>query len=50
MKTDLSGLPEGAIEAAKQLAESKDKEGWMFTLDYPSYIPFMTYADNQGTT
>lgn len=43
---DLSGLPEGAIEAAKQLAESKDKEGWLFTLDYPSYIPFMTYADN----
>ena len=44
---DLSGLPEGVLEAAKQLAESKDKEGWMFTLDYPSYIPFMTYADNR---
>ncbi|WP_370477874.1 M3 family metallopeptidase [Tamlana flava] len=44
---DLAGLPEGAIEAAKQLAESKDKEGWLFTLDYPSYIPFMTYADNR---
>ncbi|MCB0445509.1 MAG: M3 family peptidase, partial [Gelidibacter sp.] len=44
---DLSGLPEGAIEAAKQHAESKDKEGWLFTLDYPSYIPFMTYADNR---
>ncbi|WP_166967886.1 M3 family metallopeptidase [Yeosuana marina] len=44
---DLSGLPEGTIEAAKQLAESKDKEGWLFTLDYPSYIPFMTYADNR---
>ena len=45
-KNDLSGLPEGTIEAAKQLAESKDKEGWLFTLDYPSYIPFVTYADN----
>ena len=45
---DLSGLPEGTIEAAKQLAESKDKSGWMFTLDYPSYIPFMTYADNRA--
>lgn len=44
---DLSGLPEGTIEAAKQLAESKDKDGWLFTLDYPSYIPFMTYADNR---
>ena len=44
---DLSGLPEGAKEAAKQLAESKEKEGWLFTLDYPSYIPFMTYADNR---
>ncbi len=44
---DLSGLPEGAKEAAKQLAESKNKKGWLFTLDYPSYIPFMTYADNR---
>lgn len=44
---ELSGLPEGALEAAKQLAESKEKEGWLFTLDYPSYIPFVTYADNR---
>jgi peptidyl-dipeptidase Dcp len=46
-KKELSGLPEGAIEAAKQLAESKNKKGWLITLDYPSYIPFMTYADNR---
>ena len=46
-ESNLSGLPEGAIEAAKQLAESKDKYGWLFTLDYPSYIPFVTYADNR---
>ncbi len=46
-ENDLSGLPDGAKEAAKQLAESKEKEGWLFTLDYPSYIPFMTYADNR---
>lgn len=45
---ELSGLPEGVLEAAKQLAESKDKEGWLFTLDYPSYIPFLTYADNRA--
>ena len=44
---DLSGLPESAKEAAKEIATSKGKEGWVFTLDYPSYIPFMTYADNR---
>ena len=44
---DLSGLPEGTIEAAKELADSLEKEGWVFTLDYPSYIPFITYADNR---
>ena len=47
-KNDLAGLPEGTFEAAKQLAESKNKEGWLFTLDYPSYIPFMTYAENRA--
>ncbi len=44
---DLSGLPDGAVEAARMLAEEKKLEGWVFTLDYPSYIPFMTYADNR---
>ena len=44
---DLSGLPEGVIEAARMLAEDKKSDGWIFTLDYPSYIPFMTYADNR---
>ncbi|MEQ3796412.1 M3 family metallopeptidase [Flavobacteriaceae bacterium MJ-SS4] len=46
-ENDLSGLPEGAKEAAKQLAESKGENSWLITLDYPSYIPFMTYADNR---
>ena len=46
-ESDLKGLPEGTIEAAKALAKSKDLEGWIFTLDYPSYIPFVTYADNR---
>ncbi|MGL5113563.1 MAG: M3 family metallopeptidase [Flavobacterium sp.] len=46
-EADLKGLPEGAIEAAKSLATSKDLEGWIFTLDFPSYIPFVTYADNR---
>ncbi|MCB0410115.1 MAG: M3 family metallopeptidase [Flavobacteriales bacterium] len=43
----LSGLPQGAIEAASATAKAKNKEGWIFTLAYPSYIPFMTYADNR---
>ena len=45
---DLKGLPEGSKEAAAQLAQSKDKEGWLITLDYPSYIPFMKYAENRA--
>ena len=44
---DLSGLPEGTIEAAKEIAQSQEKEGWVFTLDYPSYVPFLTYGDNR---
>ena len=46
-ESDVAGLPGGAKEAAKQLATSKGKDGWLITLDYPSYIPFMTYADNR---
>jgi peptidyl-dipeptidase Dcp len=46
-EADLKGLPEGTIEAAKSLAKSKNTEGWIFTLDFPSYIPFVTYADNR---
>ncbi|NNK71308.1 MAG: M3 family metallopeptidase [Flavobacteriaceae bacterium] len=46
-ESDISGIPEGAVEAAKQLAESKEKPGWIFNLNFPSYIPFMTYADNR---
>ncbi len=46
-ESDLKGLPEGTVEAAKSLAISKDLEGWIFTLDYPSYIPFVTYADSR---
>lgn len=47
-KADLAGLPEGVVEAAAITAKSKNKEGWMFTLAYPSYIPFMTYAENRS--
>ena len=45
---DLIGLPEGAKEAARLLAKNRNKEGWLITLDYPSYIPFVTYAENRA--
>ena len=45
---DLKGLPDGLKEAASQLAKSKNKTGWLITLDYPSYIPFMKYAENRA--
>jgi oligopeptidase A len=45
-KGQLSGLPESALDAARQNAEQKGKEGWRFTLQAPSYIPVMTYAEN----
>lgn len=48
LKDQLIGLPDGAIEAAKILAESRKTEGWVFTLDHPSYIPFMTYAEDRS--
>ncbi len=44
---DLDGLPQSAKDAAAQLAKSKGKIGWLITLDYPSYIPFMKYAGNR---
>ena len=46
-ESDLKGLPEGTVEAAKALAQTKEMEGWIFTLDFPSYLPFVTYADNR---
>lgn len=44
---DLSGLPDTAKEAAELAAKEKGKEGWLFTLHAPSYIPFLTYCDNR---
>ena len=46
-ENDLSGLPDTAREAAAMAAKEQGKEGWVFTLDHPSYGPFMTYADNR---
>jgi len=48
-KGELSGLPESAITAAAEEAEAKGHKGaWLFTLDYPSYGPFMMYADTRA--
>ncbi len=43
-REQLDGLPESAREAAAQAAKEKGLEGWVFTLDFPSYSPFMTYS------
>lgn len=47
-ESDLKGLPESAVEMAQEEAKSRDKDGWIFTLNYPSYIPLITYADNRA--
>ncbi|MCI1681775.1 MAG: M3 family metallopeptidase [Bacteroides sp.] len=46
-KDQLAGLPESAINAAAETAREKGTEGWVFTLQAPSYGPFMMYADNR---
>jgi peptidyl-dipeptidase Dcp len=46
-EADLKGLPDGAKEMARSLAKSKNLEGWIFTLDFPSYLPFVTYVENR---
>ena len=43
-EAQLDGLPETAREAAALAAKEQEKEGWVFTLDFPSYSPFMTYS------
>lgn len=44
-KKDLSGLPESLIEMASMEAERREKTGWIFTLHFPSYVPFMQYSE-----
>lgn len=46
-ETELAGLPESALALAADTAASKELDGWVFTLDFPSYLPIMTYADNR---
>ena len=47
-ETLLKGLPDNAIEAAKMEAEQRQKEGWIFTLDFPSYQAVLKYADDRN--
>ena len=44
----LEGLPQSAIDAARLAAEQREKEGFVFTLDYPSYLPFMRYCKDRN--
>ncbi|MCW8974175.1 MAG: oligopeptidase A [Sedimenticola sp.] len=46
-EAELAGLPESALGLAAQIAEQREQSGWMLTLDFPSYMPVMTYADNR---
>ena len=46
-ENDLDGLPQSAKDAAKMLAKSKDKDGWIINLDFPSVVPFLKYATNR---
>lgn len=45
-ESELAGLPDSAKAAAKAMAKANEKEGWLFTLDFPSYYPVLTYSDN----
>jgi peptidyl-dipeptidase Dcp len=46
-KEDLAGIPEAIVEQYAEEAKERNMEGWVVTLQYPSYIPFMTYAENR---
>lgn len=44
---DMKGIPESIKEMAKQEAENRNLKGWVFTLHYPSYVPFIKYSANR---
>ncbi|KWE63762.1 oligopeptidase A [Burkholderia ubonensis] len=47
-EAELAGLPGDAIEAAREAAQKDGKDGWKFTLHFPSYFPVLQYADNRA--
>ncbi len=47
-ETELKGIPDDVVEAARNAAEKDGKPGWKFTLHAPSYLPVMQYADNRA--
>ena len=46
-RRDLAGLPESLIQMAAMEADLRKKQGWVFTLHFPSYVPFMQYSENR---
>ena len=46
-KEDLAGIPEAIMDQYAEEAKERNLDGWVVTLQYPSYIPFMTYAENR---
>ncbi|ASK30423.1 peptidase M3 [Chryseobacterium sp. T16E-39] len=46
-KEDLAGIPDAIIEQYAEEAKERNLEGWVLTLQYPSYVPFITYAENR---
>ncbi len=47
-RSQLAGLPPHMVDAARKLAADRGKEGWMFTLSAPSYVPFMAYCEDRA--
>ncbi|HIE0650890.1 TPA: oligopeptidase A [Serratia marcescens] len=47
-EAELNGLPESALAQAQAMAQAKEQDGWLLTLDMPSYLPVLTYADNRA--
>ncbi|WP_283604070.1 oligopeptidase A [Serratia proteamaculans] len=47
-EAELSGLPESALAQAQAMAQAKEQDGWLLTLDMPSYLPVLTYGDNRA--
>jgi len=47
-EAELAGLPDSAVQLARQMAEREGLEGWLFNLEFPSYYPVLTYADSRA--